>query len=133
MAPLLLTLAGVAAVALLMAANAARTRCRLVGHDWSRPWTDEGRRVHRCDRCYKVVDYVYVPPVPFGGPLDQLSIDGEPGLIKVTVGPAPPKPEELAPEPEELEAEDARAVERARVAASVRQQWGRGTDSAGVN
>lgn len=132
---LLLTLIAVVVVGLLMLVNSAWARCKVAGHNWSRPWTDDGRRVHRCERCFKLVDFVYVPPVVPPGAYDQVSIDGERGVLVVKVGPTPvPAPivttlEEL----EELEAEDARAIERARVSAIVRAKWGRGTDSAGVN
>jgi hypothetical protein len=156
----LLVLVAFVAVGALMAVNAAWSTCKIAGHDWGLPWNDNGRRKHRCERCFRVRDYVY-EPLDFGAGLNQAAIDGGLGIPKVRLGPGPArescecrtcgKPIRRDIDIERpgaalelrdqwcacatgvLAEDDERAIERARVAAVVRQQWGRGTDSQGVN
>lgn len=80
----ILTLALAAAVALLMLANSSRARCRMHGHAWGRPFTDDKRRQERCERCFTVRDHVFV--VPTAATVDALSIDGT-APVSVVVAP----------------------------------------------
>lgn len=120
MSALVATLALAAGVALLMAANSRRARCRMQGHDWGRPWTDGKRRVERCERCSKVRDHVMVAPT--APVLSQEQIDGT----------APVSGEVIAQTLESVAVATAREAERARVAATVRARWS-GVDSGRVH
>ena len=114
MTPLVATLALAAAVALLMLANTNRARCRMRGHAWGRAYTDDKRRLERCDRCFTVRDHVFV--VPTAATVDALTIDGTAPVSFVV------SPRAVAPEP--VEVVDEVAARRAEIAATVRAKYG---------
>ncbi len=115
MTPLVATLALAAAVALLMLANTNRARCRMRGHAWGRAYTDDKRRLERCDRCFTVRDHVFV--VPTAATVDALTIDGTAPVSFVV------SPRAVAPEP--VEVVDEVAARRAEIAATVRAKHGK--------
>lgn len=117
MTPLVATLALAAAVALLMLANTNRARCRMRGHAWGRAYTDDKRRLERCDRCFTVRDHVFV--VPTAATVDALTIDGTAPVSFVV------SPRAVAPEPEPVEVVDEVAARRAEIAATVRAKHGK--------
>lgn len=109
------TLALAAAVALLMIANTNRARCRMRGHAWARPYTDDKRRLERCDRCFAVRDHVFV--VPTAARLSNVGIDGT-APVSFVVSPR-------VVEPEPVEVVDEVAARRAEIAATVRAKHGK--------
>ena len=71
----IMAVASVAIFTMLVLACSPRFACFARGyHKWSRPWTETKRRIHRCDHCGIVRDYVNTPlTVPV---IDQREIDG---------------------------------------------------------
>lgn len=124
MTPLVATLALAAAVALLMIANTNRARCRMRGHAWGRAYTDDKRRLERCDRCFAVRDHVFV--VPTAARLSNVGIDGT-APVSFVVSPR-------VVEPEPVEVVDEVAARRAEIAANVRAKHGKvAAESKGVS
>ena len=111
MTPLIATLALAAAVALLMVVNTNRARCRMRGHDWGRAYTDDKRRLERCDRCFAVRDHVFV--VPTAARLSSVGIDGTAPVSFV-----------VSPRVVEVPVVDEVAARRAEIAATVRAKYG---------
>lgn len=71
----IMAITSVAIFAALTLLCSPRFACFARGHHkWSAPWTETKRRVHRCDHCGIVRDYVHV--VLKAPTLDQREIDG---------------------------------------------------------
>ena len=105
-----------AGVGLLMLLNSNRAQCRLRGHDWGRPYTDDKQRLERCERCFRVRDHVFIAPTATH--LSNVGIDGTAPVV-FTVSPRVVGP---SSEPEPVV--DEVAERRAELAAKTRAKWG---------
>ena len=101
--------------------------CLVVGHDWSRPWTEGVRRVELCERCYVVREHVFVAPK--AKRLDAIAIDGTARPLS-SRWPRVVEPVAEVPVP----VVDEIAERRAEIAATVRAKYGKvGAESRGVS
>lgn len=121
---LFVTLLLAVGVGLLMLLNTNRAQCRMRGHDWGRPYTDDKQRLERCERCFRVRDHVFIAPTATH--LSNVGIDGTAPVV-FTVS---PRVVEVEPEPD-LEAQAARAEWLESVKAGAARRRGEGSLSSG--